>query len=267
MTINIRIVSLFLTLVVMIGHNFTCTMEPQRPPGGGFGRMQTDNIWWAAGKGNIDALKYWLNPKVTYRDAAKKIANAKDKNGQTPLGWAAGKGQKAAVLYLLEHGADANSEDNNNMTPLEWARRGNYIEVANILLPYTSKIYAQEKNKIIKDAIWVGMVYNQSNDPVRLIYDERLALDVFPQRNRDAQFNVPVLLSVGQSIQIGRSTQDDTETYTISIDPRLQELIVVNDKNPKQILDRLPWGVTPSFDIVIGADSIRLVPSEGEPIE
>jgi hypothetical protein len=49
--------------------------------------------------------------------------DSKDSNGQTPLSWAAAKGNEAVVKLLLEKGADLESKDNYGQTPLSYACR------------------------------------------------------------------------------------------------------------------------------------------------
>jgi ankyrin repeat protein len=44
--------------------------------------------------------------------------NAKDKNGRTPLHWAALMGQYGVAKLLLAHGANANAKDTGGRTPL-----------------------------------------------------------------------------------------------------------------------------------------------------
>jgi ankyrin repeat protein len=49
-------------------------------------------------------------------------ANSKDKNGATPLFWAASREQKVVVQLLLDQeGVDADSTDNDGMTALSLA--------------------------------------------------------------------------------------------------------------------------------------------------
>lgn len=67
-----------------------------------------------AHEGNIEAVKVLLEADV----------NAKDKEGYTPLHWAAALGHVEAIKVLVEAGADVNPKDEYGSTPLHWAVRG-----------------------------------------------------------------------------------------------------------------------------------------------
>lgn len=59
--------------------------------------------------------------------------NAKDKNGRTPLSFAAGDGHKEVAELLLAHGADVNAKDNNGMSPTDTASLAKHDDVAELL--------------------------------------------------------------------------------------------------------------------------------------
>jgi ankyrin repeat protein len=63
-------------------------------------------------------------------------ANTKDKNGRTPLSWAAQKGHYAVVkLLLAKDGADPDSKDTKcGLTPLSWAAANGHGCVVKLLL-------------------------------------------------------------------------------------------------------------------------------------
>jgi ankyrin repeat protein len=57
-------------------------------------------------------------------DTGKVEVDSKDKNGRTPLSWAADYGQEATVKQLLDTGkVEVDSRDNNGRSPLSWAAR------------------------------------------------------------------------------------------------------------------------------------------------
>ena len=74
------------------------------------------------------------------------VADTKDKNGRSPLSWAAEKGYIAIINLLLETGeADAESTDNTGWTPLSWAARSGYEAVVKLLLA-TGKVDADSRD-------------------------------------------------------------------------------------------------------------------------
>ncbi|MCG8339835.1 MAG: ankyrin repeat domain-containing protein [Cytophagales bacterium] len=58
---------------------------------------------------------------------------ATDKNGQTPLHWAAYKGHLQVVAYLIENGAKINAKNNYNNTPRDRAAEKGYEEIVAFL--------------------------------------------------------------------------------------------------------------------------------------
>ena len=64
-------------------------------------------------------------------------ANSKDKNGATPLFWAASRGQKAVVQLLLDQeGVDADSTDNDGLTALSLAAITIHTATVKLLLEH-----------------------------------------------------------------------------------------------------------------------------------
>src|SRR5262245_42199132 len=61
-------------------------------------------------------------------------ANDKDDDGQTPLMWAAAKGQTAVFVLLWSQGALANERDSQGRTALMLAAAGNHPRIIDLLL-------------------------------------------------------------------------------------------------------------------------------------
>ncbi|KAH8684931.1 ankyrin repeat-containing domain protein [Ilyonectria robusta] len=68
-------------------------------------------------------------------DTDKADANAEDKDGRTPLLYAAGSGCETIVNRLLNTGkAEINIKDKNGRTPLSYAAENSHKAVVNLLL-------------------------------------------------------------------------------------------------------------------------------------
>jgi ankyrin repeat protein len=63
----------------------------------------------------------------------------KDKDGRTPLWWAAGKGHEAVVKLLLESKADVSSKDKFGQTPLREAAQNRCEAVVQLLQSFNSE--------------------------------------------------------------------------------------------------------------------------------
>jgi hypothetical protein len=62
--------------------------------------------------------------------------DSKDKNGRSPLSWAAQKGYNAVVKLLIENSAVVDSADNSGRTPLSWAAGNGHEAVVMLLIEY-----------------------------------------------------------------------------------------------------------------------------------
>jgi ankyrin repeat protein len=65
--------------------------------------------------------------------------NKQDKNGDTPLHFAASLGRKTMVKELLEKGANVNIQNNNQRSPLFKAVEANHEEIVEILLVHKAQ--------------------------------------------------------------------------------------------------------------------------------
>ena len=89
------------------------------------------DIWTAANKGNIEAVKQHI--------AAGTDLDAKMQGGHTPLHTAANSGHKEVVELLIDNGADVNAKDAEGKTPLDLAIIYNQTETADLLRKHGGK--------------------------------------------------------------------------------------------------------------------------------
>jgi cytohesin len=82
----------------------------------------------AAMAGSTDIVK-----RINYLRYAREV-NAKDKDGWTPLHYAARSGQKDVVLLLIDHGADVNAEAPDKSKPLDHATWSDRQDVVKLLI-------------------------------------------------------------------------------------------------------------------------------------
>ena len=86
---------------------------PSEPPEPTTAKVPDIDIWTAAARGDIEAVKQHL--------AAGADVNAKDDDGWTPLHQATDEGHKEIVELLIAKGADVNATDEDGETPLDHA--------------------------------------------------------------------------------------------------------------------------------------------------
>lgn len=97
----------------------------------------------AAKKGDLAALRRLLKGEPS-------LVHARDKDGSTPLHWAAWRGQVEAARVLLESGAEVNARNQNThwgTTPLHAAAHGNQAAVVQLLLAQGADLRAKNLNK------------------------------------------------------------------------------------------------------------------------
>jgi len=132
-------------------------------------------IHYAARKNHIDCLKMLLNfetdktlrNETSYSEPllitaakydAKDVAawllesgestDVTDKEGLTPLHYAAINGSRSITLLLLKRGADVNSKDKNYLTPLHYAALKRHTDIAIILSAWKADLHAETKGRL-----------------------------------------------------------------------------------------------------------------------
>jgi ankyrin repeat protein len=75
-----------------------------------------------------------------------KIVDEKDKNGQTPLHWAAWGGHEAVVQLLMDSGADVNAKTEDGWTALHQAARGGHEAVIRLLIAGGADVNAKTED-------------------------------------------------------------------------------------------------------------------------
>ncbi len=91
----------------------------------------------AARDGSLDKVKALLK-------GDPHLVSSKDKNGFTPLHWAAYMGQKEVAECLLAAKAEVNAKDNGGCTPLHRAASNGHKDVAEALLAAKAEVNAKD---------------------------------------------------------------------------------------------------------------------------
>ena len=99
------------------------------------GCIEPQNIWNAAGEGNIEEVKQHLDSGID--------VNAKNQFGGTPLHFAAKQGHKNLAALLITEGADTNAKAYDKSTPLHSAVISGYKEVAEQLIANGADVNAK----------------------------------------------------------------------------------------------------------------------------
>ena len=92
------------------------------------------DIWTAANKGNIEAVKQHI--------AAGTDLDAKMQGGHTPLHTAANSGHKEVVELLIDNGADVNVKNDEEWTPLHSATYGGQKKIIELLIAKGAEVDA-----------------------------------------------------------------------------------------------------------------------------
>ncbi len=83
-------------------------------------------------------------PELTHAIAQQENVDALDREGRTPLFYAAKDGEAAIVAVLVHHGANVNAQDRNLETPLHFAARAYQPEIVECLLTSGAAVDAHD---------------------------------------------------------------------------------------------------------------------------
>ncbi len=120
-----------------------------------------------------DLEELYNNPRLrTFPSKTEKAAallnsgadvNKRDRDGTTPLTWAAGEGSPKAVKALLDKGAEVDAKDNKERTPLMSAAYRGFPEVVKLLLEKGADIKAKDKDG------WTALMFAASGENLKII--------------------------------------------------------------------------------------------------
>lgn len=114
-----------------------CEMDVDTPGPGGCTAMFTAAIGKKDGGGMVDCIKY----------LAKELGanvNARDKDGSTPMFWAAQLGKADSILCLFNLGANVNERNNYKCTPMFLAAGNNQINCIGCLAGLGADVNARD---------------------------------------------------------------------------------------------------------------------------
>ena len=106
----------------------------------------------------------------------KADVDAKDKNGETALHWAARNGHEAAVRLLLDHKADVDAKNNDRETALYWAARKGHEVVLKLLVDHKTDVDVKEISYGRTALCWAAG--NGRKAVVKLLLEAKLDVDV-----------------------------------------------------------------------------------------
>lgn len=193
----------------------------------------------ACARGHLETVKALLTAKNAL------VPNLADRDGKTPLCWAAEKGHEAVVAHLVSIKANAKASTKNGWTPLHFAAQAGAINVIRILLLHAdANAVASDCTTPLVAALQAG---DQAPAAVRLLlpYDY---VSLHQQVQRGDQGLVQHLLEVGYDInmkdQWGRTALHALVTSDNEDRTEMATLLLAADPKPDLTLEDTE-GLTP----------------------
>jgi ankyrin repeat protein len=98
---------------------------------------------------------------------------AKDKDGRSPLSWAASDGDAAVTKLLLsDHRVNPEAKDNNGRTPLSWAASSNFLSAVIKLLLSDHRVNPEARDKDGRTPLSWAASRNFNSDMVKLLLSD-----------------------------------------------------------------------------------------------
>jgi ankyrin repeat protein len=140
--------------------------------------------------------------------------NVLDKNGKTPLHWAAGRrGYDSIVKLLLEKGVDVNVLDKNGWTPLHYTAESGEYTTVKLLLKKGADVNAQTKDG--KTPLYLAEANRQDDSIITLLLQAETQQAAFTSQTTAVQekytvINTQSVTSNNNNTNTGKSEQDQS---------------------------------------------------------
>lgn len=131
----------------------------------------------AAYFGNLAWAKYLLDEHACNHLIPRRLTSRKDNYGRTPLFWAAIRGHRDVVKFLLDHGAQIDSKDRSNLTALHIAVTGDQKDVVSLLLDRGAQIESKAK---YGDTPLIRAIQVNSEEIIKLLLERGARVDELP---------------------------------------------------------------------------------------
>ena len=114
----------------------------------------------------------------------------RDREGATPLHYAATHGSEDVAVLLIEHQADVNARDNNEKTPLHWAvDKAHRTFIVDLLIQHGADVHAADTRG--ETPLHRAAVHNSNLEILKALLDNGADINV-----KDNLGNTPLLLAL-----------------------------------------------------------------------